>query len=369
MEQLGELWPLLRKAITEIGPGCLWKLCWDEQLRWQVLCVPPHDAKSLPIAETPGSHEHDAWVIACALISIAVGRAPRDVSDAIALLDLHGGVVHGVDAVVNALLCGDKIFLNHTAQVYSAIQTTSLGRVGVRAAAETAVGSAKAGYDLEYDNEDSYGSVHTADGGMSLIVCDGVTGDNDGNGALASRAAVRALKDALAEDGDLMVALTSADRAVRSVSGGASTALVVTVYPDGRADLCSVGDSSAWLVRPRKHAGRIAFRLTPAHTVLAQDRRSDPAATDGESRLTQNLGGSIDQRYRGLIRVMPGDLLVLLSDGAAVSEQGWFGTDLALLADANPQAPALAAALTSRAERLGGHDNATAVVTEIIANP
>ena len=363
LEQLSTLWPLLADSEAAHGPGCLWGLRWDEDEHWQLLIVPPYGAE-LPVPVTPGAREHDAWVVASALVEIAIGRAPRDQADAFDLLDLHAGVVHGLDAIVHTLFAG-----GNPAQVHGLLRAHHSGGVRVLAAAETAVGSGKAGYDPDFDNEDSHLVLRLPDGALALAVCDGVTGEGDGSGALASRAAVRELRTVLADDGDVRLALTTADRAVQKETTGASTALVATVTRDGVADLYSIGDSPAWLVRQRKRGGRIAFRLTPDQTLLAEARRVDPDAVAGGSHLLQNLGGSADQPYRSTIRVLPGDLLVLMSDGASVTDHGWFGFELAALADAFPKAPALAAALMARAERLGGHDNATAVIAEIHPTP
>ncbi|GAA3225186.1 PP2C family protein-serine/threonine phosphatase [Actinocorallia longicatena] len=364
MERLGGLWAPLADAVTENGPGCLWALRWEEGAGWQVLSVPPHDAGDGPVAETPGSRERDAWVVASALAEIAFGRRPRDLADAYDLLDLHAGTVLGLDAVVHALFSG-----GNPAQVHAVVQPGERVPVLVRAAAETAVGSGKAGYDPECDNEDSLMVARIGGGVLALGVCDGVTGSGDGSGALASRIAVREMRDVLTSGGDVMKALAAADKAVQQGTFGASTALVATLAPDGTAELYSIGDSPAWLVRRRRRGGRIAFRLTPDQTVLAEARRTDPDASIGGSHLTQNLGGKADEPYRATIEVQPGDLLVLMSDGAAIPDHGWFGLELAAMAEAHPTAPALAAALTARAERLGGRDNATAVIAEIHATP
>jgi serine/threonine protein phosphatase PrpC len=112
----------------------------------------------------------------------------------------------------------------------------------------------------------------------------------------------------------------------------------------------------------------MAFRLTPAQTVLAENLMTDPAAVQDGSQLVQHLGGMADQPYVGTVRAVPGDRIVLLSDGAAVTRGStWFGADLAALAGDHAGHSALAAALVGRAEQLGGHDNATALIAEIRA--
>jgi len=146
---------------------------------------------------------------------------------------------------------------------------------------------------------------------------------------------------------------------------GATTAVIALIHPDGHVDLASLGDSSAWLVRPVRGDEHIVFRLTPAQTVLADKLLRDPADRDG-SRLTRHLGGQADQPYVGTVRAVPGDRIVLLSDGAAGTRDAtWFGADLAMLARGHFGAADLAAALVMRAEQLGGHDNATALIAQI----
>ncbi|MGV9663787.1 PP2C family protein-serine/threonine phosphatase [Nocardia niigatensis] len=372
LTELTHLWPLLAEAVAATGPGCLWSIRWDQDERWQVLSVPPLGTTSLPVPEIPGSRERDAWTVISALLSVVVDRMPRDIDDAQGLLELHAGVTHGLDAILHALLRSPRTGLTDAERVHAAVRVTSAGPVSIWTAAETAVGSAKAKYDPEFDNEDAYAVAHTPDGASILIVCDGVTGSGDGSGARASRAAVRELKSLLADGCDPGLAITSAGRAVSRETTGATTALVVRISTDGRAELLSIGDSPAWVVRRGTDGERIAFRLTPDQTVLAEARRTDPDATHGASQLAQFLGGggkdAAAQPYRGTLRVATGDLVVLLSDGAAIPDTEWFGSELAALAEEFPTAPRLAAALIARAEQLGGQDNATAVIAEVRAS-
>lgn len=367
MDELGGLWPLLGSAVRRTGHGCLWpgSLRWDESVGWQILSIPPHGASAQPVPETPGARERDAWAVASDLLTVAAGRPPNDAADAEALLDLHAGIFpHGLDAVVHAILSRGE-----PARVHAALQPRQGGPVAVRAAAETAVGSRKAKGDPLWDNEDAFTVVRMPKGGLAMVVCDGVTGEGDGSGARAARAATKVLEDNLPEEADLQIALGIADRAVlRDAPTGASTALIVQAFPDGRLELASLGDSSAWLVRPLKRGGHLAMRLTPAQTVLAEKLLTDPAADSHGAQLAQHLGGEADQPYRGTLRAAAGDRIALLSDGAAVADGGtWFGADLAALATDHPRPAALAAALVARAERLGGRDNATAVIAEIRA--
>ncbi|MEO3785293.1 hypothetical protein ABGB12_18335 [Actinocorallia sp. B10E7] len=363
MGELPALWPLLMENITRTGPGFLWpgSLRWGPEHGWQILCVPPHGAGREPVPETPGARARDVWAVIHGLVAVAVGRPPRDLTDASLLLELHAGKApHGVDAVVRALISGVD-----PGGVVAAVTRPWEEGVSVRIAAETAVGSRKAKGDPEWDNEDSFTAVRSTDGVVVLAVCDGVTGPGDGSGARASRAAVTALKDYFASAHDLEGALRAAEEAVVGQGRGASTALFAAIRPDGRTALLSVGDSPAWLVRMLPFGGRTAFRLNPDQTVLAASLLTDPSANMGGSILLGNLGGYADEPFLTDVQVVPGDMLVLLSDGAALGEEDWFAGDLVELTGVHQSAAALAAALVCRAERLGGLDNATALVAEI----
>lgn len=364
MDELAELWPMLSETVKDTGPGCLWPgaLRWGEG--WQIASILPFGAVTKPVPLTPGAKERDAWAVASGLLAVAAGRPPRDLTDAVTLLDLQAGVFpHGLDAIVNGLLDGGE-----PTKIHAALRPKPAPRITMRAAAETAVGSRKARSDPLMDNEDAFTAVRTPGGGLALAVCDGVTGPGDGSGAEAARTAVKVLHDCLAEDPDVKIAVGTAERAVLRDTKGAATVVIALIHPDGHIELVSLGDSSAWLVRPLRGAGHIAFRLTPAQTMLADRILTDPAADQDGSRLTQHLGGQADQPYSGTVRAFPGDRVVLLSDGAAVTRgAAWFGTDLTALANEHAGHAGLAAALVARAEQLGGHDNATALIAEIRA--
>ncbi|WP_157963546.1 SpoIIE family protein phosphatase [Actinocorallia populi] len=363
MGELPALWPLLSESVMRTGPGFLWpgSLRWGPEQGWQILCVPPYGAGEEPVPETPGARARDVWSVICGLVTLAVGRAPRDLTDTLMLLELHAGrVPHGLDAVVRALLAG-----NDPGGVVAAVTRPWGEGVSVRMAAETGVGSRKAKGDPEWDNEDAFAAVRSVDDVVVLAVCDGVTGPGDGSGARAARAAVAALKEYFTTAYDLEEALEAAEAAVIGQGRGASTALLAAIRPDGRTALLSVGDSPAWLVRMLPFGGRTAFRLNPDQTVLAESLLTDPSATMGGSILLGNLGGYADQPFLAEVQTVPGDMLVLLSDGAALGEEDWFAGDLVELTGLHQSAAALAAALVGRAERLGGLDNATALVAEI----
>jgi serine/threonine protein phosphatase PrpC len=171
---------------------------------------------------------------------------------------------------------------------------------------------------------------------------------------------------------------------------GCTTAILAKVTPDGRGRLASLGDSTAWLLRPHSDQPRpgqrlfasgtgagwfAAWRLTPAHTVYAARLRADAAAAGGYSEITGFLGGAAGQPFLADFVVRPGDVLVLATDGATVERRGeWFGAALRDLAAARspehgPIGAGLASDLVRRAEDLGGWDNATALVVEFDPPP
>jgi serine/threonine protein phosphatase PrpC len=206
---------------------------------------------------------------------------------------------------------------------------------------------------------------------VRLAVFDGTTDDGSGSGYAAARSAVQAVNEAWNRDlDDPAAVLARAEKAVCAGAAGASTAVVARAV-DGQVYLASLGDSAAWLVRPDP-GGRdfVAWRLTPSHTVFAEKSRAGVTDAWDESVITRFLGGAGDDPFRTEFGVAAGDLLVLATDGATAQERDeWFGDVLCRLARERvaaqrPLAAGLAADLISRAEALGGWDNATALVTQ-----
>ena len=158
---------------------------------------------------------------------------------------------------------------------------------------------------------------------------------------------------------------------------GGAAAVFARLETDGRCRLASVGDSAAWLLRPHtadRTAPFAAWRLTPVHTERAERRRRDDQPAGRGSALTRFLGGGALHPFTLDFRMSPGDLLVLVSDGAAEpgADEEWFGAVLTRLAAARaaagrPVAPGLVADLVIRGETLGGHDNATVLTAACTA--
>ncbi|WP_329184955.1 hypothetical protein [Actinacidiphila glaucinigra] len=309
-----------------------------------------------------------------------------DTADALLLLDLLAGELpQGMDAICRRLLAHpfQEGVAAGMAGLDEALQRTSSTLVSATCFLESVVGSRKARGRPATDNEDAAGAEESPSGTTCLALFDGVTGNGDGSGRTAAVAALDEARHQWARDPErspqsLLSALELAVR--RSTKEGSSTAVLATVNPSGIADVVSVGDSSAWLIRPqgRGHPADAsapeyyAWKLTSNQTVFAHDLLADPDCSGGESTLTSYLGGSVDTYTACRFKVCAGDLLLIASDGATCSEGAdvWFGdvlteTTAELVAHGRPPAPSLAAALTARAERLGGWDNATALVTSI----
>ena len=176
------------------------------------------------------------------------------------------------------------------------------------------------------ENEDSWGMQRTAAGLAVFAVADGLGGHADG--AVASRAAIRAFLDAACQ-GDLAPAeavergISGARAAVRRLESTdeapPSSTIVALAMNDAEAAIGHVGDSRLVVLR----SGRIVDQ-TRDHNVremLRQAGRTDapPAVDDPDaSKLTRTL----DQPLEGAeaVRKIPlqsGDLVLLCSDGVS----------------------------------------------------
>ncbi|WP_204288886.1 SpoIIE family protein phosphatase [Microbispora amethystogenes] len=383
---LPALWRVVADAVHLVGFGCLTR----ESVRWGSgtwqLILSPRYSLTGTVLEAGHHDEHfhrwawlqDRHVIAYALVEAVVGRRPAGRQDAQALVECAAGeVTPGFDAIVDLLLEGDLAVgdLRALQALDQLLSRNATNPVRYRCFRETMTGSGKASGRAE-DNEDLAWWMSVKGKPTCLALMDGITGNHDGWGRKAVLAAMSAIRGAW-ESGTLdpAEAIAVADREVcaRTPPGGA-TAILGSLSPDGTGQLASVGDSAAWQLRPDdpvnpKHYQ--AWRLTPVHTEYAENLRADATVVKGKSSLTRYLGGAARRPFTLTFSLAPGDLLVLLSDGAAEEEEPgrWFGGVLAKLAAARARAgravaPGLAADIVMRAERLGGHDNATALVVE-----
>ena len=318
------------------------------------------DSLSLP----PGGGPPGSAVVA--LISAFCGRAPADEWDARRLASILAGTVPvGFDAVIDALLSGDA----ELATAAHRLGTAPGSPAGAQIAAETLVGSWKAS---EYPGANEDLATWTARGAHRLVlVLDGITGAGNGSGYRAAHAAIEAAVSAWEATGDPAELISAGDRAASDAGGGATLVAVDIDPPAARAQIRSLGDSSAWMIR--KEAGVTAcFRLTPIHTVHALQLLEDSKAVGHESVLTRYLGGRADHPHSLDIDTRPGDLLVVCTDGVEIDDAEPFPAALIRLADGigaarRPLAPSMAVELVVRAERLSGCDNATAVVISLTA--
>jgi serine/threonine protein phosphatase PrpC len=218
-------------------------------------------------------------------------------------------------------------------------------------------------------NEDFAGvqapAAHEAERGWVAALADGVSGGGSGDGLMAAQTSVMSLlRDfhAVPADWDTSVALDrllghqNAWLAAHNRRPGADgeprealTTLTALALRGRRYAIAHVGDSRAWLLRDGECL------------LLTQDHRMERRDFAG---LTRALG--LDDALRldhsqGELRV--GDRLLLTSDGVHGPLRG---RQIADLLRATPGAQAAADALTAAALAAGSHDNATALVLDII---
>jgi protein phosphatase len=178
-------------------------------------------------------------------------------------------------------------------------------------------------------NEDSYVVLRDQ---KLVVVADGMGGH--GNGDVASQIAVEAVQEKyLGPDGELEGELAIAERLQRAFDHahdriraagdednslrGMGTTLVAAVIEDKSAVIGHVGDSRAYALR-----GKTLTQLTEDHSwvheqVAAGHLSADQARNHPfKSVVTRALGGElpVDVDLRR-VRLQPGDLLILCSDG------------------------------------------------------
>jgi PPM family protein phosphatase len=217
-------------------------------------------------------------------------------------------------------------------------------------------------------SEDRWVAV-TGASGLLLAVADGMGGTLDG--AAAADAALAGLVenlDRLPRSGNLAAAVAAAQARVRALAtdgmpvplrpGSTLTAAVVT---DRRLRLAHLGDSSCWLLR----RGRLR-RLTEEHTHAAQLVRAGAVEVGSvaqrrlDSMLTRFAGmpGTANPQL-GTVRLRPGDLLLVASDGVTRA------LTVAALATLLARPGVVAADLVRAAHDAGGRDDATALLAAV----
>lgn len=223
-------------------------------------------------------------------------------------------------------------------------------------------------------NEDSHAVVNTDEGGVLLLICDGMGGM--GRGELASAMAVEHISRLVREGRGfpperLRRAIREADTVVRNELCGdgrgmpGATAVMVYVL-DGMGHVAWAGDSRAYLVR----AGRVVER-TNDHK-LVNELVAAGQLTEEEARgsalahvVTRALGGRppSDRPVKASTlghpwKLAQGDTVLLCSDG--VCDLILDDEIPAMLAEVPPEVGARN--LVQAALERGGHDNITCIV-------
>jgi len=380
VDRLSGLWEVLDELVERAGTGRLqpWGVRWAGA--WQLVATSaagPGVAAPVWASARAAGWRSDLHTVLAVLVRALAGRWPISEQDAMRLVRICAGELPlGIDSIC-AELCDPTGAPGTTADLRELTDLLAVrcGAVGARAYVETAVGSRKAAGRPGGDNEDAAGWTLTTAGDLNLAVLDGVTGPGDGSGRRAARVALAAAAAMWHQHADVPpeTVLSAAHAAVvTEAAPAAAVAIFGRVSPDGAASLAGVGDASAWLLRRRGDSSYVSVRLTPEQTSQARLYRADPLAWSEDSVVECTLGGDIVGAFRVGFAVVPGDLIVVVTDGAAVDEIGREDFPAALVrlarervAAGAPMGPSLAAAITGRAESLGGWDNATALVVDV----
>ncbi len=245
---------------------------------------------------------------------------------------------------------------------------------GARSAGELELAAlSDVGTEREH-NEDACGSLADGEGRAVAAVADGVS--SGPGGEVASRMAVEALLRAYCEGSATLGAGQRLYRAFQQANievhdralvvpelRGMATTLTAVAVDRGELTAVHVGDSRLYLLR-----GGAIVQLTKDHTLAAEKVRyglldRERARTHaGRSVLTRSLGRElIVSRDRIAQRLLPGDALLLCSDGLYnVLGDG----EMARLAEAGDAATACRALVAAANER-GTPDNVTAAVVRM----
>jgi len=174
------------------------------------------------------------------------------------------------------------------------------------------------------ENQDAWSLVPLAPGrGCLLILADGMGGH--AGGREAAEAAVehaaellRVSADPHATLGDAGASANAAIAELRRDHGGAvmGTTLVLAAVSSGRATICNIGDSRAYLLRDGA-----ASQVTEDHSVLAEAIRAGHVAVGAgadppRNLLTRALTGDPVDADRFSVDLREGDVLLLCCDGA-----------------------------------------------------
>ncbi len=218
------------------------------------------------------------------------------------------------------------------------------------------------------ENQDVFRLERLRDGGLGLLLADGMGGQAGGGDAAAAAVAAAAASLADSEGGEaaLRGAIDAANAAVAGVrhrlGGSPGTTLDAAIVSAGRLALAHVGDSRAYLVR--EGAARL---ITEDHSVTGERVRAgllspEEARTDPRRNyLTRALLGDPVEPHLRMVGLRAGDRLVLCSDGV------WSVLADSRIAEVTYGDDLLATAreLVGAALSAGSTDNATAVVARV----
>jgi protein phosphatase len=222
--------------------------------------------------------------------------------------------------------------------------------------------------------EDAFVTFETEDGGLVLVVADGMGGHLAGE--VASAMAIEILQRELTQPtadpaGALRAAIERANQEIwqeaerDTEKAGMGSTIVVAIVVGGQAYLANAGDSPAYLVRDgqteqvtRDH-GFVAEQVE-AGTIREEDADHHPY----RHILTRCLGAEpeVEVEVYPPRELQSGDVLVLCSDG--LTEHVRKREVAALVASDDPTV--VAQGLVDVANQRGGHDNITVVVARAL---
>jgi serine/threonine protein phosphatase PrpC len=227
------------------------------------------------------------------------------------------------------------------------------------------------------NNEDSFGYDNDP---HLYVVCDGVGGGAAGE--VASNTAVRILIESfealaanagpeLPVENRLLHSIQEANRVVRETAQGnpdfqnMGTTLVCACMEGSRVLIGNVGDSRAYLIR-----NGVCVQITQDHSLIEEQVRS--GALTPEMAATSNLQSVITRAIGAADTVEPDlfaaelqsqDMLLLTSDGLTRYVEA---AEIASIASADAELPAICQSLVEHAKQRGGADNITCIVVRAL---
>ncbi|HEX4755852.1 MAG TPA: protein phosphatase 2C domain-containing protein [Candidatus Dormibacteraeota bacterium] len=252
---------------------------------------------------------------------------------------------------------------NSTAITVTDLSTASTGSPQIAAASHIG--------PVRKENQDALAATPLSDGGVALIVADGMGGLPGGLEAAtaAVAAALEVLAAGTAERATLVAAVEAANRAVGAVrseiGGQPGTTLTIAAVSGREAVIGHAGDSRAYLVR-----AATASALTSDHSWVGEQVRAgalDPGSERRHPRrnvITRAVMGDALEPEVLSVELLPGDVLMLCSDGfwEPLSDD-----DIAALLDTPGPLTAVVERAAQAALDAGATDNVTLVALRLPA--